>query len=165
LVICRLLHRWAQGQAGLDLPWTIQLGPGFRIDHGWGLVINHRATIGANVTVFHGVTIGQKDDITPAGRRVTCPVIDDEVWIGPHAVIIGQVTVGRGSRVAAGAIVTHDVEPHCVVGGNPAKVIQRNALPDVWRPARISQRPGVGVGSGRSIDLTPGGDHSQPGMG
>jgi serine O-acetyltransferase len=122
----------------VDLPWRTQIAPGFRITHGWGLVISPGASIGGNVTVFHGVTIGQKDHISFDGRVTTYPKIEDEVWIGPHAVIIGGVTVGRGSRIAAGTIVTKDVQPHTIVAGNPAQVIESNVLPDVVFPAEFN---------------------------
>ena len=51
-------------------------------------------------------------------------VIEDDVWLGASAVITDGVRVGRGSVVAAGAVVTKDVPPHTVVGGVPAKVIR-----------------------------------------
>jgi serine O-acetyltransferase len=89
------------------------------------------------VTIFHGVTIGQKDHISIEGRETTFPRIEDEVWIGPHAVIIGAVTVGRGSRIAPGTIVVEDVEPHSIFAGNPGKVIRTDALPDVVFPAKF----------------------------
>lgn len=136
LVPARLLHRWACGRAGIDLPWRTDVGPGLAIMHGWGLVVNGAARIGRNVTLFHGVTLGRRDRIAPDGTRETrSPVIEDEVWIGPHAVIVGGVTVGRGSRIAAGAFVTEDVPPRSVVVGNPAAVVRRDCTPDVWNPA------------------------------
>lgn len=49
--------------------------------------------------------------------------IENDVWIGYGAVILGGVTIGRGAIVAAGSIVTKDVAPYSIVGGNPAKVI------------------------------------------
>jgi serine O-acetyltransferase len=108
------------------------------ITHGWGLVISHNATVGSDVTVYHGVTIGQKDRISASGRVTSYPVIEDEVWIGAHAVVAGGVTVGRGSRIAPGTIVTGNVEPRSIVGGNPMRVIQTNALPDVVNPTELS---------------------------
>jgi serine O-acetyltransferase len=130
-----LLHRAARHWAGLDLPWRTRVGPGARIDHGWGLVINAAAVIGGNVTLFHGVTLGQRDRIAEDGTRSTAaPVIEDEVWIGPHAVIVGGVTVGRGSRIAAGAFVTLDVPAHSLVIGNPAQIVQEGVSPDVENP-------------------------------
>jgi serine O-acetyltransferase len=134
----RLLHIWAQQLAGIDFPWKTEIKPGFVITHGWGLVISPAAMIGSNVTVFHGVTIGQKHKITASGRVKSYPSIEDEVWIGPHAVIAGGVVVGRGSRIAPGTIVTDDVEPYSIVGGNPMRVIRTDALPDVLNPATLS---------------------------
>jgi maltose O-acetyltransferase len=51
-------------------------------------------------------------------------VIEDDVWVGGNATILGGVTVGRGSVIAASAVVTKDVAPYSVVGGNPARVIR-----------------------------------------
>lgn len=51
-------------------------------------------------------------------------VVDDEVWIGDHAIIMSGVHIGKGAVIAAGSIVTHDVEPYSIVGGNPAKLIR-----------------------------------------
>lgn len=138
LPLAILMHRAARHWSGLDLPWRTQIAPGARIDHGWGLVVNAGARIGSNVTLFHGVTLGQRDRIAADGTRSTgCPVIEDEVWIGPHAVIVGGVCIGRGSRIAAGAFVTADVPPCSLVVGNPAQVVQQDVLPDVehpWQP-------------------------------
>lgn len=122
----------------MDLPWRTKIGPGFTITHGWGLVISPGATIGSNVTVYHGVTIGQKDRISPNGRVTAYPTIQDEVWTGAHAVIVGGVVIGRGARIAPGTIVTSDVEPHSIVGGNPMCVIRTDARPDVVNPAKLS---------------------------
>jgi serine O-acetyltransferase len=57
--VFRALHRLALGSSGMDLVWTTQIGGGFAIVHGWGLVVSPRARIGRNVTLFHGVTLGQ----------------------------------------------------------------------------------------------------------
>jgi len=51
-------------------------------------------------------------------------IIEDNVWIGEYAAILPNVTIGQGSIVAAHAVVTKDVPPYSVVGGNPAKVIK-----------------------------------------
>jgi maltose O-acetyltransferase len=52
-------------------------------------------------------------------------VIEDDVWIGMRAIILPGVRVGRGAIVAAGTVVTKDVEAYSVVGGNPARLIRR----------------------------------------
>ena len=63
---------------------------------------------------FHRIPNESKGDI----------VIDDDVWIGEHALILSGVHVGRGAVVAAGAVVTSDVPPYSIVGGIPAKVLK-----------------------------------------
>tara|TARA_Y100000588_G_scaffold373868_2_gene448235 strand:- start:5023 stop:5508 length:486 start_codon:yes stop_codon:yes gene_type:complete len=89
-------------------------------------------TIGDNVAVAAHVvfaSIGHGYDRTdipmveqPAQKKEI--VIEDDVWIGANAVVIGGVTVGTGSIVGAGAVVTKDVPPFSVVGGTPAEVIR-----------------------------------------
>ena len=60
----------------------------------------------------------------PGFRAIAQPVIiEDYVFIGPRAIILPGVTLGKGAVVAAGAVVTKDVEPFSIVGGVPAKVI------------------------------------------
>lgn len=51
-------------------------------------------------------------------------IIEDEVWIGTNAILFSGVTVGKGSIVAANAVVTSNVPPYSIVGGNPAKIIR-----------------------------------------
>ncbi|MCI9572228.1 MAG: acyltransferase [Lachnospiraceae bacterium] len=52
-------------------------------------------------------------------------VIEDDVWIGYNAIILGGVTIGTGAVIAAGAVVTENVEPYSIVGGVPAKLIKK----------------------------------------
>lgn len=52
-------------------------------------------------------------------------VIEDDVWIGARATILPGVTIGKGSIVGASAVVTKDVPPYAIVGGNPARVLKR----------------------------------------
>lgn len=52
-------------------------------------------------------------------------VIGDDVWIGARVIIMGGVKVGKGAILAAGSVVTHDVEEYSIVGGNPAKLIRK----------------------------------------
>jgi len=133
LIVARLLHRMACHSAGIDLPWQTRVGGGLALTHGWGLVVNEKAVIGRNVTMFHGATLGQRDRLGADGSRSPggSPVIEDEVWIGPHAIVVGPITVGRGSRIAGGACVFEDVPPRSIVVGNPARVVKSDCTPDV----------------------------------
>lgn len=130
--IAAVAHRWACAAAAMDIPLRTAIGPGFKISHGWGIVITQHARIGRNVTLFHGVTIGQADRIARDGSRTTSyPVLEDNVWVGPGAAILGGVVIGNGSRILAGAVVTVDVPPRSMVAGNPAAVIRSDCQPDV----------------------------------
>jgi serine O-acetyltransferase len=129
-LIARLLHRWTQAMAGMDLPSTLRAGPGLLLVHGWGIVVNKDCKIGSNVTLFNGVVLGRKDTITAEGRSIAYPIVENDVWVGAHAIIIG-VKIGEGAIVGPGSVVTKDVPPHCVVVGNPARILRRDAHPDV----------------------------------
>jgi serine O-acetyltransferase len=133
LIFARLLHRIACHSAGIDLPWQTRVGGGLALTHGWGLVINENAAVGRNVTMLHGATLGQRDRLGADGSRAPggSPTIEDEVWIGPHAIIVGPITVGRGSRIAGGACVFEDVPPQSIVVGNPGRVVKSGCAPDV----------------------------------
>lgn len=131
LPAARLLHRLACQLAGIELPWRTAVAPGLALTHGRGIVVNVNSQIGRNVTLFHGVTLGQRDFIGKDGSRLSSyPVIEDDVWIGPHAIVVG-VRVGRGSRIAGGAYVYQDVPAYCVVLGNPGKIVKTHCTPDV----------------------------------
>lgn len=134
----KLLHQLFCGMAAMDLPYQTVVGPGLAITHGWGLVVSPGARIGANCTLFHGATLGRKDDIDAAGRRHSgYPILEDEVWVGAHAIIIGALTIGQGARVAAGSVVTKSVLAGSIVGGNPARLLRESAPPDVGNRAPL----------------------------
>jgi acetyltransferase-like isoleucine patch superfamily enzyme len=82
--------------------------------------------IGANVAIAYRVTIllGGHDPQDPHFAGVVAPVvIEDFAFVGANVVIMPGVTIGRGAVVAAGAVVTKDVAPFTIVGGNPARPI------------------------------------------
>lgn len=83
-------------------------------------VIGARGIVGNNVHLGAGAVIAgvlEPPSASPA-------IIEDDVLVGANAVILEGIKVGQGAVVAAGAIVTHDVAPGCVVAGSPAKVIK-----------------------------------------
>lgn len=138
LPFLKILHHLATQLAAMDFSWKTSIGSGLAITHGWGLVVNPKAKIGNNVTIFHGVTLGQGDKISKTGVRITeYPVIEDEVWIGAHAIIVGGVKIGRGSRILGGSFVTESIPPYSVVSGNPAVIVKKNCTPDVANQAPL----------------------------
>ena len=132
LTPAKVLHRLASQWGGIELPWRTSIAPGLALTHGRGIVVGAKVRIGGNVTIFHGVTLGQSDHIDDEGRRFSrYPVIEDDVWIGPHAIVVGGVTIGKGSRIVGGAYVSESVPPYCMVLGNPGKIVKSNCTPDV----------------------------------
>ena len=82
--------------------------------HPYGIFIHRNAVLGSRVTVMHQVTIGSQHPADPG-----VPVIEDNVFIGAGAKVLGPVRIGRGATVGANAVVTRDVPSHCtVVGAN-----------------------------------------------
>ncbi len=94
---------------------------------GGGIVIGDDCLLGPDVILISENHIADDLEIPirAQGERRARILIEDDVWIGAKAVILAGVTVGRGAIVAAGAVVTKDVEPHAIVGGVPAREIGR----------------------------------------
>lgn len=86
-------------------------------------------TIGDNCLIGHNVVLATiNHDLNPANNRKNhyVPIkICDNVWIGANVTVLQGVTIGEWAVVAAGAVVTKDVEPYTIVGGIPAKFIKR----------------------------------------
>ena len=100
------------------------IGPGFSIAHSGLLVVHPDARIGARCRIHQGVTIG-------AGKG-GAPVIGDDVFIGPNAVILGGVRIGDRAFIYPSAVVTKDVPDDHSAAGIPATV--RPSRHEVWRP-------------------------------
>jgi len=101
-----------------------------------GLEIADDVMIGPNVNIItagHPLDPSQRRAVT-IGRPI---VIERNVWIAAGATIIGGVTVGENSVVAAGSIVTKNVPPNILVGGNPARIIRSIGDDATVRPPRI----------------------------
>ena len=130
--VARILHHFAQDQAGVELSWETRIGPGFALTHGRGVVVNPRAVIGRRVELMHGVTIGIM-------HYTDSPVIGEYVKIGPNAIVLGNVTIGAGALIGGGCVITKDVEPNTmVVGAEPRRVLpfeQVGPPGDQWDPA------------------------------
>lgn len=125
LLICfpfaYFMYRHYMFKYGIIIPYRTSIGPGFYIGHFGNIVINSNVLIGKNVNISHGVTIGQGGDDKAKG----CPIIGDNVYIGPNSTIIGAVIIGNNAAVGANAFVNKDVLPSVSVGGVPAKIISR----------------------------------------
>lgn len=111
----KLLKMIYPGIDSIELENNPNIGAGFVIIHGFGIVVNGSAVIGDNCTMLHNVTVG----ISHTGT----PIIGDNVYIGCGASIIGGVKVGNNVKIGAGAVVVHDVPDNCTAVGNPARII------------------------------------------
>ena len=102
--------------------------------------IGIRAQIENNVTIGNDVMMGPDCMIFTRNHefadtdkymclqgfsQVKDVVIEDDVWIGARVIILPGVKIGKGSILGAGSVITKNVEPYTVVGGNPAKLIKR----------------------------------------
>jgi serine O-acetyltransferase len=95
----------------------------------YGVVIERGVQLGSRVTVMHQVTIGRKDPVVPREQGGNLAVIEDNVFIGAGAKVLGPVRIGRGATVGANAVVTRDVPSHCtVVGANRILGVEEPAV-------------------------------------
>lgn len=92
------------------------------LPHPYGVVIHSKTVIGRGVTVMHQVTLGGKDP-----DENVAPVVEDDVYIGAGAKVLGRVRIGRGAIIGANAVVTRDVPPYCTVVGSNRIVRRRDA--------------------------------------
>jgi len=109
---------------GIEIHPAAQIGKGFFIDHGMGVVIGETAEIGDNCTIYQGVTLGGtgKD----VGKRH--PTLGDNVMVGAGAKVLGPVKIGSNSKIAANAVVLHAVPENSTAVGIPAKVVRRDGV-------------------------------------
>ena len=108
---------------GCEIPASTKIGRGFVIHHGRAIVLNKNVVIGSNVTLKHNSTLGNKENLL--GEDLGSPVIEDNVIIGPHTIIIGPIRVGKNSIIGAGSVVVKNVEPNPIIAGNPARLIKK----------------------------------------
>ena len=122
----KLPGRWVshlfRALTGIEIHPGATIGPGFFIDHGMGVVIGQTAEIGADVTLYHGVTLGG----TSLAKGKRHPTLEDRVVVGAGAKILGAITIGADSRIGANAVVVKSVPPNSVVVGVPGQIVKRS---------------------------------------
>jgi serine O-acetyltransferase len=118
----RLISHLTRWLTGIEIHPGALIGPRFFIDHGMGVVIGETAEIGADVTLYHGVTLGGTS--TQKGKRH--PTLEDRVVVGAGAKVLGAITIGAGSRIGANAVVVKSVPSNSVIVGVPGQIIARS---------------------------------------
>jgi serine O-acetyltransferase len=112
----RMITEQAHGTTGIDIHPGAEIGEGFFIDHGTGVVIGETCVIGKHVRLYQGVTLGAKSfPLDAQGRPIKGiprhPILEDDVIIYAGATILGRVTIGRGSVVGGNVWLTRSVPP------------------------------------------------------
>lgn len=107
---------------GFDISYRTKIGKGLYIGHFGGIVIHGDAELGENCTLSQGMTIG----ILNRGKNAGIPKIGNRVFIGPSAVILGNITIGDDVLVGANAVVHFDVPAGSVVAAPSAQIISGN---------------------------------------
>ncbi len=102
-----------------DINPAARIGRGFFLDHATGLVVGETASIGDNVSILQGVTLGG----TGKSEEDRHPKIGNGVLIGAGAIVLGNIKVGDCARIGAGSVVVKEVPPRVTVAGVPARII------------------------------------------
>lgn len=119
--LARLISQLTRFFTGIEIHPGAKIGKGLFIDHGMGVVIGETAEIGDNVTIYHGVTLGGTGKDT--GKRH--PTVEDNVLIGTGAKVLGPITIGKGAKIGANAVVVKNVPEKATAIGSAAKNIER----------------------------------------
>lgn len=119
--VALMLQSIVSRKLSVDIHPAAQIGYGILMDHGTNVVIGETSIVGNNVSILHGVSLGG----TGKERGDRHPKIGDGVMIGAHAQLLGNIRVGKGAKIGAGAVVLENVPPHTTVAGVPASLVGR----------------------------------------
>ena len=120
--IARWISQRCSRKTGIEIHPAAQIGKRFFIDHGTGVVIGETTIIGDDVLLYQGVTLGGTGKET--GKRH--PTLGNGVMVGTGAKVLGNVTIGDNTKIAAGAVVINDIPADSTAAGVPAKTIKTN---------------------------------------
>ncbi|MCS7030781.1 MAG: serine O-acetyltransferase [Gloeomargarita sp. SKYG116] len=129
----RLISHIARFLTGIEIHPGAQIGKGFFIDHGMGVVIGETTVIGDYCLLYQGVTLGGTGK--EKGKRH--PTLGDHVIVGAGAKVLGNITIGNHVRVGAGSVVLRSVPSHCTVVGVPGRVICKDATVEPLEHGRL----------------------------
>lgn len=124
----RFFYERCINKYGVDIGAKAYIGPGFIVRHVGSIAINSNVSIGKDVEILQGVTIGYER----RGKRKGNPTIGNRVWIGANAVIVGNITVGNNVLIAPGAFVNFNVPDYSIVIGNPGRIIHKDTAIDAY---------------------------------
>jgi serine O-acetyltransferase len=125
-VLGRFVSHVAKIFTGIEIHPGATIGRRLFIDHGTGVVIGETAIIGDDVTLYHGVTLGG----TSLHKGKRHPTLEDGVIVGSGAQVLGPITIAKGARIGANAVVLTDVPAGVTMVGIPARMVMRKPKPD-----------------------------------
>lgn len=138
-VVEKLLPNAVVIATNIQIPPATSIGPGLFIAHTGYVVMSYETRVGAHCTITQGVTLGHG---AGGGRdRGGSPNVGDRVYIGPGAIIIGDVHVGDDALIGPGAVVVRSVPARAVVVGNPARIISYKGSFDLIRYPGMENDP------------------------
>ncbi|HEV2397129.1 MAG TPA: serine O-acetyltransferase EpsC [Candidatus Sulfotelmatobacter sp.] len=117
----RFLSQFARWLTGIEIHPGAKIGRRLFIDHGMGVVIGETSIVGDDVTLYQGVTLGGTGK--EHGKRH--PTLEDSVVVGGGAKILGNIVVGKNSRIGAGSVVLRNVPDNSTVVGVPGHIVFR----------------------------------------
>lgn len=118
-VPARVISHLSRTLTGIEIHPGVEIGDGFFIDHGMGVVIGETAQIGDNCHLYQGVTLGG----TSTKRTKRHPSLGNNVVVGAGAKLIGAIDVGNNVRIGAGSVVVSNVPENATVVGVPGHVV------------------------------------------
>lgn len=133
-LLARLIAEQAHSATGIDIHPGAEIGPGFFIDHGTGVVIGETCRIGRDVRIYQAVTLGaRRFETDEAGHlrkgEPRHPIVEDGVVIYAGATILGRVTLGRGAVIGGNVWVTESIPPGASVLQPPPRQEVRQPVP------------------------------------
>ena len=130
-LLAQLIAQTGRFVTGIEIHPAAVIGEGLFIDHGAGVVIGETASVGENVTMYQGVTLGGTGKET--GKRH--PTVGDDVVIGAGSLLLGAITLGDNVKVGAGSVVVTDIPANSTVVGNPGRPVVNDGtkvgIPDI----------------------------------
>ena len=125
VTLARLISHLNRALTGIEIHPGARIGRRFFIDHGAGVVIGETAEIGDDVLMYQGAVLGG----THSERVKRHPTVGNDVVIGAHAVLLGNITIGDGAKVGSGSVVVQPVPEGATVVGVPGRVTHINGRP------------------------------------
>ncbi len=115
----RMLSQFTRWLTGIEIHPSAQIASPCLIDHGMGVVIGETAKIGARCHLHQGSTLGGASRL----RTQRHPMLGDDVLVGAGASLIGAISIGKGAKIGAGAVVVANVPPYATVVGVPGHIV------------------------------------------